>query len=236
MDGPIIVTGGAGFIGSNVVAALNARGVDEIVILPVSPRSLYAYWELTPETQQRMRDAAGVEDASLVIHVQEIVTEEGEVVQHLARRIPVESPVGEYFIHEMTPGRLHVCMLGWAGPDGDFTAVVHSNPAPTPPDTPSSRLDERWTTLQPPTARETHAPATTVPAHPVDLDPLEIAMLRFHGRDATGIGLMDDHFAYRPEGSSDLSALAHVDREDRADPLPNGSADPPAADPEEPPL
>lgn len=33
MKSKVIVTGGAGFIGSNLVAALNARGIDDILIV-----------------------------------------------------------------------------------------------------------------------------------------------------------------------------------------------------------
>ncbi|HEY9753698.1 MAG TPA: NAD-dependent epimerase/dehydratase family protein, partial [Oculatellaceae cyanobacterium] len=36
----VIVTGGAGFIGSNLVAALNARGIDDILIVDHLTRSL----------------------------------------------------------------------------------------------------------------------------------------------------------------------------------------------------
>ncbi len=77
MSGKYIVTGGAGFIGSNVIAALNARGVDDILVVDILGadekwKNLVGlkfadYWEADDFRFHVRQDSLGEVDA--VIHL-----------------------------------------------------------------------------------------------------------------------------------------------------------------------
>lgn len=84
--------------------------VDEIVALPVDPRTLYVYWEVREETLSLAR--AEAEDGKLVVRVVAVTaTWEGPVVH--TRDIEVQATVGDWFVRDLPEGAIVRAALGW---------------------------------------------------------------------------------------------------------------------------
>jgi hypothetical protein len=113
-------------------------GVDEAVLMMVTPDLMYAFWEVTPETV-----AAAGGEGELVLRIWRILVDEGRVREEIARDLTIPSTVGEYFIHDMNASGLYRAGVGLLR-DGGFRPMVLTNAAGTPSAGPSGRVDEEW--------------------------------------------------------------------------------------------
>ncbi len=128
-------------------------GRTAVALLPVGPRSLYAYWELPDEARRR----AGGGPMRLVIA--SFAAELGEV--HKERRgVDLPADAGEWFVHELRPGALYCAALG-VMTGNSFVPVAHTRTVATPPDGPSADLTLEWMEVAPLSAPD--APGARTP-------------------------------------------------------------------------
>jgi len=116
----------------------SSYGVDLIVLQPRDPWWIYTYWELTPAAVARGRAKLGPEQegAAWILRVYE------EETSH-SFDIPLAPGAGDWTIH-VQPDRGWIVEIGLNAPSGRFVVLARSNPARTPPDRPSDRVDEDW--------------------------------------------------------------------------------------------
>jgi hypothetical protein len=99
--------------------------VDELVLMPVDPTTLYLYWELRPET---LDEALQLEpEGQLLLRLDRIV---GEDYQTL-RRLPVTF-LGDTQIENLPPGALCVAVLGLRS-ESQWIPLLRSVPRALPP-------------------------------------------------------------------------------------------------------
>lgn len=107
--------------------------VDEIVALPVDPRTLYVYWEAREETLREAR--AEAEDGKLVVRVVAVTASwEGPVVH--TRDIEVQATVGDWFVRDLPEGAIVRAALGWQSSLG-FQPIAVALEIGAPPAKPS---------------------------------------------------------------------------------------------------
>ncbi len=116
-------------------------GEDEAVLMMVTPALMYAFWEVTPGTLERVRRQAG--DGPLVLRLYRIAVDNGHVEEEVIRDLEIPDAYGEYFIQDVPSGNLFRAAVGISS-GGRFHAMVLTNAAATPPDGPSGRVDEEW--------------------------------------------------------------------------------------------
>ncbi len=116
-------------------------GEDEAVLMMVTPALMYAFWEVTPGTLDRVRSQSG--EGPLVLRLYRIVVDDGHVAEEVARDLEIPDSYGEYFIQDVPSGSLFRAGVGIAS-GGRFHVLVLTNAAATPPDGPSGRVDEEW--------------------------------------------------------------------------------------------
>lgn len=90
-------------------------GVDKVVTMPVTPRRLYIYWEITAGTLGRYRGN---------LNLKVIDAETGE-----AFYLPISERVDEYFI-TVRPGKEYMAEVGVIDAKGDFITLSSSHPKP----------------------------------------------------------------------------------------------------------
>ncbi|MFZ5996119.1 MAG: DUF4912 domain-containing protein [Nitrospirota bacterium] len=90
-------------------------GVDKVVTMPVTPRRLYIYWEITAGTLGRYRGN---------LNLKVIDAETGE-----AFYLPISERVDEYFI-TVRPGKEYMAEVGVIDTKGDFITLSSSHPKP----------------------------------------------------------------------------------------------------------
>jgi hypothetical protein len=99
--------------------------VDELVLMPVDPTTLYLYWELRPET---LNEALQLEpEGQLLLRLDRVI---GEDYQTL-RRLPVTF-LGDTQIDNLPPGALCVAVLGLRS-ESQWIPLLRSIPRALPP-------------------------------------------------------------------------------------------------------
>ncbi|MBW2263894.1 MAG: DUF4912 domain-containing protein [Deltaproteobacteria bacterium] len=116
-------------------------GEDEAVLMMVTPALMYAFWEVTPGTLERVRSGTG--EGPLVLRLYRIAVDDGQVNEEVVRDLEVPDALGEYFIQDVPPGNLFRAAVGISS-GGRFHAMVLTNAAATSSDGPSGRVDEEW--------------------------------------------------------------------------------------------
>lgn len=184
---PVVAKAGGGPVDLPDLDDLPQRyGVDEAVLMMVTPALMYAFWEITPETEDRVRREAG--DGRLVLRIYRVLVEEGRVGEEVARDLDVPSTAGEYFIHDMPSGTLFRAAVGLLVGDG-FHPMVLTHAAATPSDGPSGRVDEEWMEVDQSALDHRGKESLSLEvATRHRLSPREMALLRLHEMGALAYG------------------------------------------------
>lgn len=107
--------------------------VDEVVALPVDPRTLYVYWEIRTETLEAARREA--KDGELVVRVVAVsATWEGPV--SVTRDVEVHASMGDWFVRDLPPGAILRVAVGWRSPSG-FAPFAVGLEVAAPPEAPA---------------------------------------------------------------------------------------------------
>lgn len=108
-------------------------GRDRLVLMVQDPHHLFAYWELTPETLERVRAAAGGGGTPVLAISVGGSTEFREV----------DLRGGNYYL-AVAPDRAYTAELALRDPQGRLHVLARSNQASTPAPGVSARIDEQW--------------------------------------------------------------------------------------------
>lgn len=108
-------------------------GRDRLVLMVQDPHHLFAYWELTPETLERVRAAAGGGGTPVLAISVGGNTEFREV----------DLRGGNYYL-AVAPDRAYTAELALRDPQGRLHVLARSNQASTPAPGVSARIDEQW--------------------------------------------------------------------------------------------
>lgn len=111
-------------------------GADKLVVLARDPNWLYSYWELSAQTQEKIKGAK----KNLRVYR---ALDTGKFFD-----IEIAGGAQSWYIRTDNPGTSWVVDFGIKLPDGNFVALMRSNSATTPPDSPSSVSDEEGLTRQ----------------------------------------------------------------------------------------
>jgi hypothetical protein len=157
-----------------------AHGVDEAVLMMVTPRSLYACWEVTSRSLERARATAGDSNAPLVLRLSRVSASDAHPHTERVLERPAPDVAGEYFFHDVLPDAIHHLEVGVLSGDL-FVPVLRTNAATTPPVHGSRRVDEQWMEVdqRPLDERSPEMVEPRVVAR-TGLDPEQMAMLRLH--------------------------------------------------------
>jgi hypothetical protein len=153
-------------------------GVDEAVLMMVTPGLMYAFWEVTAGTEERVRAEAG--PGRLVLRLLRIVVEEGTVREEVERDLEVPGATGEYFIHDVPADGMFRAAVGILAER--FHPMVLTNPAATPSQGPAGRVDEEWMEVDQGAlgSERGDAPVPLDVKGRTRLTPMEVAVLKLH--------------------------------------------------------
>ncbi|MBI5515383.1 MAG: DUF4912 domain-containing protein [Deltaproteobacteria bacterium] len=111
-----------------------AYNVAEAVALPVDPRSIVVFWELTESTLTRAGEQTGW-GARRALRVQSVLHTPDGV--HRTERLIEEVPgIGDWFVTDLPPGATHLATVGLLHGDR-FVPIAHAAPVTTPRGKPS---------------------------------------------------------------------------------------------------
>ena len=84
--------------------------VDEVVLMPVDPKTVFAYWEVRETSVTQAREQAA---GKLILRIVAVTASwEGPSVE--TRDIEVREPVGDWFVRDLPPGAVLRAALGMA--------------------------------------------------------------------------------------------------------------------------
>lgn len=123
-------------------------GRNKFVLLTRDPRWLFAYWEITPETEEKIRRSGGadVAEAGRILRIFDVTDpESGEAVGSFD--VSIHPGAKSWYIHLPTAGRIWKIEIGLVGKSGRFYRILGSNTAKTPRKSVSHVVDEEYRTL-----------------------------------------------------------------------------------------
>jgi hypothetical protein len=121
-------------------------GEDRLVILPRDPYCLFAYWEVSLPTRERLRQEAGDarwENAAPMLRVYKHDWFREETVESFSD-VALRSEADNWYLPVTESDRVYHAELGWRMPEGAFRPVLRSNAVRTPRDGLSDIIDEAW--------------------------------------------------------------------------------------------
>lgn len=124
----------------------NEYGRDRFVLLTRDPRWLFAYWEITPETEKKIRAKAGndIKNARRVLRVYDLESESGAASSF---DIQIHSGAKSWYIHLPHDAASWRIEIGYIGESGRFYKIFESNTVITPKKGVSSVIDEKYRIL-----------------------------------------------------------------------------------------
>ncbi|MEW6441682.1 MAG: DUF4912 domain-containing protein [bacterium] len=133
-------------------ADLPARyGETLVILLPIDPWLVHAYWEVSAqdveESRDELGDAAG--RARPVLRFYDVTVDpSARTDQPDHFDVPIELDAGNWYVHLWSPGRSYIADLALMAEDGRFRPLARSNPAETPPVSPSEQRDEHFLRIE----------------------------------------------------------------------------------------
>ncbi|NMA92959.1 MAG: DUF4912 domain-containing protein [Firmicutes bacterium] len=119
---------------------------DRLVLLPRNPYSLYAYWEISPSTRNRIVESWGEANwcrSSPVLRICKHHPSHRKTIEsHLD--IDLDPDANNWYITVESADRFYHAELGRRRPGGTFFSLLSSNLVCTPRDSISHQVDENW--------------------------------------------------------------------------------------------
>ena len=113
--------------------------VDEIVLMPKNPTTLFMYWEIRDDTYERLSSNNGVID-NVVIKLFKDGQEYRKIIRH--------ERIGSHYITEVDASQSYEVLIGYEDQYGNFSEVAHSQEAIVPSDKLSDNFDLLWGTVK----------------------------------------------------------------------------------------
>ena len=113
--------------------------VDEIVLMPKNPTTLFMYWEIRDDTYERLSSNNGVID-NVVIKLFKDGQEYRKIIRH--------ERIGSHYITGIDVNQDYEVFIGYEDQYGNFSEVAHSLQAITPNDKVSDNFDLVWGTVK----------------------------------------------------------------------------------------
>jgi hypothetical protein len=89
----------------------DAYDVDEVVLMPVDPKSVFVYWEVRARTAEQARRTAP--EGRLVVRIVAVTANwNGPLIE--TRDIEVSELVGDWFVRDLPVGAVLRAAIGWA--------------------------------------------------------------------------------------------------------------------------
>lgn len=117
----------------------NAYFVDEVVLMPKNPTTLYAYWEIREETFNRLAENNHVVD-NIIIKLFKDGHEYKRIVRH--------ERIGSHYIGDVDTSKDYEVFIGYEDSYGNFSEVAHSEKVIAPSDKLSNNFDLLWGTVK----------------------------------------------------------------------------------------
>jgi len=127
-----------------------AYGETRLVLLPVHPYLIHAYWEVTPKDLERVRHGLGEghETAKPVLRFFDITYIEFDGANaHSHFDVEIDLQANNWKVHLWSPEKSYIAELGLKSAAGEYSPVTRSNVAQTPRAWPSAREETRYLIL-----------------------------------------------------------------------------------------
>jgi len=123
-------------------------GKDKLVLMPVNPHWLHAYWDLSPRTIRAIESLPLGSKVVLRLHDVTYITFDGSNA-HRTFEVGVDIRFTKnYYFNVPVAGADYLVELGYKDPTGKFVPLTRSNVCKAPKDYPSSSTRERWLDLR----------------------------------------------------------------------------------------
>lgn len=113
--------------------------VDEIVLMPKNPTTLYAYWEIREDTFKKLQQEHNVVD-NIVIKILKDGHEYRKIIRH--------ERIGSHFITDVEASPNYEASVGYEDSYGNYIEVSHSTMTVVPKNEISNNLDLTWGTVR----------------------------------------------------------------------------------------
>ena len=113
--------------------------VDEVVLMPKNPTTLFVYWEIRDDTFARLSENNHVLD-NVVIKLMKDGHEYRKIIRH--------ERIGSHYITEVDASQSYEVLIGYEDQYGNFSEVAHSQEAIVPSDRLSDNFDLLWGTVK----------------------------------------------------------------------------------------
>jgi hypothetical protein len=119
-------------------------GETSLVAVPVNPFEVHCQWEVAPADIENARQALGVAHQEFwpVLRIQDV----GGAAASFDVEVDLEAR--NWYVRSCTPDQTYRADFALKSEDGSFVVVASSNPAHTPPATPSTQADESWAPIR----------------------------------------------------------------------------------------
>jgi hypothetical protein len=127
-----------------------AYGETRVVLLPVHPYLIHAYWELTPEDLEgvKRRLGEGHGGARPILRFYDVTCLEFDGTNaHSYFDVEVDLGAKNWYVPLWSPEKSYISDLGFKREDGEYLAITRSNMAHTPRAWPSMRSETRYTSV-----------------------------------------------------------------------------------------
>ncbi len=132
-------------VASNGFELPQGYGENQLVLLVRDPWWIYAYWEVTPERENHVRNAMAQEGTTFYCKVLRVYDVTGKNPPEHHSFFDIEFGFsGNWYVDVGTPDREWMAEIGLRTPEGRFFAMVRSNIVRTPRFGVSDILDEEW--------------------------------------------------------------------------------------------
>ena len=113
--------------------------VDEVVLMPKNPTTLFVYWEIRDDTFERLFKNNHIID-NIVIKLMKDGHEYKKIIRH--------ERIGSHYITEVDASQSYEVLIGYEDQYGNFSEVAHSAEAIVPSDRLSDNFDLLWGTVK----------------------------------------------------------------------------------------
>ena len=113
--------------------------VDEVVLMPKNPTTLFVYWEIRDDTFSRLSENNHVID-NVVIKLMKDGHEYRKIIRH--------ERIGSHYITGVDASQSYEVLIGYEDQYGNFSEVAHSQEAIVPSDKLSDNFDLLWGTVK----------------------------------------------------------------------------------------